>query len=322
MATAMAIMAMSSVPRKTGTAPKAPAPAIWSARIAICGSQRRPKKKSAGGTSAKKAQASQSSDTTMPTVVRIARAEQITMKAESARSTAGAGAEARGEAGAGEVEGEEHRREDDHEEGDVGDGLPAGQPGGGGAHLRARLGEDLAGGDVVDLGDGEREVGRPNSSGEAFGQAPDQSRVEDTALDREPEQRQDEGRDADPDRDVGAMICRQRMHLRTFGRHEAGGADPADQIGDQREDERWSGGDSRDTGRRCRHRTARRAGARPAGSAQSEAASSSCPPRTSARNRARASSGQRDQTALGEIAVGADAVLRDVLVEKFRRGRE
>ena len=57
-ATTMAIAAITSVPRKTGTAPKAPAPATWSARMAICGSQRRPKKNSAGGTSRKNAQAS------------------------------------------------------------------------------------------------------------------------------------------------------------------------------------------------------------------------------------------------------------------------
>ena len=52
------MVAMTRVPRKTGTAPKAPAPAIWSARMAICGSHFRPKKKSAGGTRRKKAQAS------------------------------------------------------------------------------------------------------------------------------------------------------------------------------------------------------------------------------------------------------------------------
>ena len=86
-ATVMAIRAISSVPRNTGTAPKAPAPATCSARMAICGSHRRPKKKSAGGTSAKKAQASQSSETTMPTVVKIATTEQNTMKPVSARST-------------------------------------------------------------------------------------------------------------------------------------------------------------------------------------------------------------------------------------------
>ena len=57
-AISMAITEITSVPRNTGTAPKAPAPATWSARMAICGSQRRPKKNSCGGTSRKKAQAS------------------------------------------------------------------------------------------------------------------------------------------------------------------------------------------------------------------------------------------------------------------------
>ena len=57
-ATSMAIVAISSVPTKTGTAPKAPAPAIWSGRMAICGSHLRPKKKSCSGTSAKNAEAS------------------------------------------------------------------------------------------------------------------------------------------------------------------------------------------------------------------------------------------------------------------------
>ena len=57
-ATIMAMIEITMVPRKTGTAPKAPAPAIWSARMAICGSHFRPKKKSCGGTSRKNAQAS------------------------------------------------------------------------------------------------------------------------------------------------------------------------------------------------------------------------------------------------------------------------
>ncbi len=57
-ATTMAMIEITRVPTKTGTAPKAPAPAIWSARMAICGSHCRPKKKSRGGTSWKNAQAS------------------------------------------------------------------------------------------------------------------------------------------------------------------------------------------------------------------------------------------------------------------------
>jgi hypothetical protein len=55
--------------------------------MAICGSQRKPKKKSCGGTRRKKAQASQSSETMMPTVVRIATTEQPIMNRSRKRST-------------------------------------------------------------------------------------------------------------------------------------------------------------------------------------------------------------------------------------------
>ena len=49
-ATTMAMVEISRVPMKTGTAPKAPAPATWSSRMAICGSQRRPNRNSCNGT--------------------------------------------------------------------------------------------------------------------------------------------------------------------------------------------------------------------------------------------------------------------------------
>ena len=87
MATIIAITEITSVPRNTGTAPKAPAPATWSGRMAICGSQRSPKKNSCGGTISKKAQASQSSEAMMPTVVRIATTAQASMNQSRNRST-------------------------------------------------------------------------------------------------------------------------------------------------------------------------------------------------------------------------------------------
>src|SRR3546814_2529120 len=49
----MAITAMTTVPRNTGTAPKEPWPATWSLRMAICGSQFRPNRNSYQGTLAR-----------------------------------------------------------------------------------------------------------------------------------------------------------------------------------------------------------------------------------------------------------------------------
>ncbi len=77
----MAMAATSTVPVKTGTAPKAPRPATWSARSGICGSQLRPNRNSFNGTAWKKRQASKTSEATMPIVVRIATTEQLSMRA-------------------------------------------------------------------------------------------------------------------------------------------------------------------------------------------------------------------------------------------------
>ena len=72
----MAISVISSVPAKSGTAPKAPELPTWSARIAVCGLHCRPNRNSCIGTCAKKRRASNSSDRTMPTVVKTAIVEQ------------------------------------------------------------------------------------------------------------------------------------------------------------------------------------------------------------------------------------------------------
>ena len=137
------------MPRNTGTAPKAPAPATWSARMAICGSQRRPKKNSCGGTSSKKAQASQSSEAMMPTVVRIATTEQAIMKQSRKRSTP-VRARNRGERRArAKNRPASISASADDEEGDADDALPAAQPLGGRGDLGRGLGEDVAGGDVA-----------------------------------------------------------------------------------------------------------------------------------------------------------------------------
>jgi hypothetical protein len=94
----MATVAIRIVPARTGTTPNAPAPAIWSGRMAICGSQRSPNRNSVTGTSEKKNHASRRSEPTMPIVVRIAATEQNSIIAESACSTlwrAGKGAQIR-----------------------------------------------------------------------------------------------------------------------------------------------------------------------------------------------------------------------------------
>ena len=73
----MAMALMKIVPQKTGTAPKAPVAAIWSERIAICGLHSIPKRNSVTGTREKKAKLSMTRERMMPSVVRMARMEQI-----------------------------------------------------------------------------------------------------------------------------------------------------------------------------------------------------------------------------------------------------
>ena len=78
----------------------------------------------------------------MPAVVRIATTEQTTMKTGQRALDAVAGAEARREAGAGEEEAEQHRRDRDDEHGERAMRGPARQPRGGGGDLGGRLAED------------------------------------------------------------------------------------------------------------------------------------------------------------------------------------
>ena len=73
--TAMAMRVISKVPANMGTAPKLPDWPTCSARIAICGLHSRPNRNSLGGTSWKKRIASNKSDRTIPTVVKIASVE-------------------------------------------------------------------------------------------------------------------------------------------------------------------------------------------------------------------------------------------------------
>jgi hypothetical protein len=80
---------ISSVPAKTGTAPKAPDEPTWSARIAVCGLHWSPNRKSRGGTRSKKRAASNTRDRTMPIVARIAISEQAANRARRTVSTTG-----------------------------------------------------------------------------------------------------------------------------------------------------------------------------------------------------------------------------------------
>ena len=79
MATIMAMIApMNAVPQNSGIDPKAPDDPAWSARMAVCGLQVVPNRNSVGLTRLKKRRISNSSDRTMPSVVRIAISEAPT----------------------------------------------------------------------------------------------------------------------------------------------------------------------------------------------------------------------------------------------------
>ena len=67
--------AISSVPVNSGTAPKAPDEPTWSARMASCGLQFRPNRNSVIGTIWKKRIDSNSTEMTMPMVVKMAMLE-------------------------------------------------------------------------------------------------------------------------------------------------------------------------------------------------------------------------------------------------------
>ena len=86
-ATIIAMNEMSRVPAKRGIAPKAPEEPTWSSRIAVCGLQARPNRKSASGTWPKKRSASNSTERTMPRVVKIATVEHAIRKIPAIRST-------------------------------------------------------------------------------------------------------------------------------------------------------------------------------------------------------------------------------------------
>ena len=78
MATIIAMIApMKTVPQNRGIEPNAPDDPAWSARIAVCGLHDRPKRKSPGGTNLKNRAISNSSDRTIPSVVKIAINEAI-----------------------------------------------------------------------------------------------------------------------------------------------------------------------------------------------------------------------------------------------------
>ena len=86
-ATSMAMNEISRVPANSGTAPNAPLEPTWPSRMAVCGLQSRPNRNSAAGTAWKKRAASNSTDSTMPMVVKMASIEHSSRKARMMRST-------------------------------------------------------------------------------------------------------------------------------------------------------------------------------------------------------------------------------------------
>ena len=88
MATIMAMIApMKVVPQNKGTDPNAPDDPAWSARSAVCGLHVVPNRNSVGLTMLKKRRDSNSSDRTMPSVVRIAISDAPTSSTMTQRST-------------------------------------------------------------------------------------------------------------------------------------------------------------------------------------------------------------------------------------------
>ena len=84
----MAMIApMKAVPQNKGTDPNAPDDPAWSARIAVCGLHVVPNRNSVGLTMPKKRSDSNNSDSTMPSVVRIAISEAPTSSTMIQRST-------------------------------------------------------------------------------------------------------------------------------------------------------------------------------------------------------------------------------------------
>jgi len=85
-ATVIATAAMSPVPTSSGITPNAPLDPTWSSRMAICGLQFSPNRKSNSGTASRKRRVSNSSDKAIPTVVRIATRELAARSPSRTRS--------------------------------------------------------------------------------------------------------------------------------------------------------------------------------------------------------------------------------------------
>ena len=83
----MAITVISMVPTNSGRKPKAPDWPTWSDRMAICGDHWVPKRKSYHGYLLKKISVSNNTDSTMPTVVRMATTEHPISSHRTIRST-------------------------------------------------------------------------------------------------------------------------------------------------------------------------------------------------------------------------------------------
>jgi hypothetical protein len=86
-ATSIAMPEIIAVPAKTGIAPKAPEEPTWSVRIAIWGLHSKPNKNSVIGITLKKRIASNSTDKTIPMVVKMAKVEQAMRKKVKTFST-------------------------------------------------------------------------------------------------------------------------------------------------------------------------------------------------------------------------------------------
>ena len=174
----------------------------------------------------------------MPAVVRIATTEQATMKTESACSTPLRARKRGARRARAKKSAEEHR----------GDARPtniasramavqrfsrsaaAATSGLGSAKMRPAATLWISE-SVSWICDGGR------AGGQAVGQAAHQQAVDDAALEQQPEQHEDQRRHADPDRDEGAVVARQRVHRLAVGGDEAARRRLADEVGGERQRE-------------------------------------------------------------------------------------
>lgn len=85
---AITLPAARTVLGEIGMPNSAPAPAIWSARMGLCGSQLVPNRNTVTGTRLKNWSLSWTSDSTIPAVVKMAIVEQKIMIPVTMRSTA------------------------------------------------------------------------------------------------------------------------------------------------------------------------------------------------------------------------------------------